>query len=215
MRDGFKSEKQVIIVSPEPNKMMLKYSIPILVTWMLLLTHPLSAQKDSSGIYKTAENFQQRKLSYAINCKTEKHKINPNLIFNGDEVKVKHQGETYMLKKMEVFGYRDCKGKEYKFVNNVEYRILNPTEPLLLYFYQHPAHSAKNVDQYPPMYFFSKDATSSLQALTKENLKAAFSDYHTFHDKLDAQFKNDKDLTNYDSFHKMYKLNWLLKNYKN
>ena len=38
------------------------------------------AQKDSSGIYKTTEDFQQRKLSYAINCKTEKHKINPNVL---------------------------------------------------------------------------------------------------------------------------------------
>lgn len=195
--------------------MKQKYSIPVLVTLMLLSTHHLSAQKDSSGIYKTAEDFQQRKLSYAINCKTEKHKINPNLIFNSDEVKVKHQGETYMLKKNEVFGYRDCKGKEYKFVDNVEYSILNPTEPLLLYFYQHPAHSAKNVDQYPPMYFFSKDATSSLQALTKENLKAAFPDYHKFHDALDANFKRDNELYAYDRFHKMYKLNWIFKNNKN
>lgn len=185
--------------------MKLKYSIPVLVTLMLLATYHLSAQKDSSGIYKTAEDFQQRKLSYAINCKTEKHKINPNLIFNGDEVKVKHKGVTYMLKKDEVFGYRDCKSEEYKFVNNVEYSILNPTEPLLLYFYQHPAHSAKNVDQYPPMYFFSKDATSSLQALTKENLKTAFPDYHKFHDALDANFKSDSQLYSYDAFIKCIK----------
>lgn len=92
---------------------------------------------------------------------------------------------------------------------------MNPTEPLPLYFYQHPAPFAKNADQYPPMYFFSKDATSSLQALTKENLKAALPDYHKFHDALDENFKIDKELYAYDNFHKMYKLNWILKNYKN
>ena len=32
------------------------------------------AQSDSSGIYKTASDFQQKKLSYAINYKTENHK---------------------------------------------------------------------------------------------------------------------------------------------
>ena len=39
-----------------------------------------NAQKDSSGVYLNATDFMQRKLSYAINCKTEKHKINPNLL---------------------------------------------------------------------------------------------------------------------------------------
>ena len=174
-----------------------------------------SAQKDSSGIYKTAEDFQQRKLSYAINCKTEKHKINPNILFKGSEVKIKHQGNTYNLKKSEVFGYRACDGKEYKFVDNKEYSILNPGEPLIIYVYQHPAHSPKNAGQYPPMYFFSKDTTASLQELTKANLKAAFPNNHRFYDELDAQIKDDKELYAYDSFHKMYKLNWILKNTSN
>ena len=192
--------------------MNTKYYRLLLVLVVLSLNQQLFAQKDSSGIYKTADDFAQRKLSYAINCKTERHKINPNLIFNEDEVKIKHQGNTYLLKKKEVFGYRDCKGKEYKFVNDTEYSILNPGELLLLYYYQHPAHSPKNANDYPAAYYFSKDAFSPLQALTKANLKAAFPDNHSFHDKLDAQFKNDKDLADYDRFHKMYKLSWLLKN---
>ena len=171
------------------------------------------AQKDSSGIYKTTEDFQQRKLSYAINCKTEKHKINPNVFFKGSEVKVKHQGTTYTFKKSELFGYRTCEGKEYKFVDDKEYSILNPGEPLVIYMYQHPAHSGKEVSKgmYQPQYFFSKDAASPLQDLTKANLKAAFPGNHKFHDAVDAQIAEDKDLYEYDSFHKMYKVNWILK----
>lgn len=38
------------------------------------------AQTDSSGIYATANDFQQGKLSYAINYKTEKHKIKDNML---------------------------------------------------------------------------------------------------------------------------------------
>ncbi len=187
----------------------------MLACGLFLSTQHSFAQKDSSGIYKTALDFQQRKLSYAINCKVEKHKINANVLFKGAKVKVKHRGTTYTFRKSEVFGYRACDGQQYRFVDNTEYSILNPVESLLLYFYQHPAHSAKDINQYPPMYFFSKEATSSLQQLTKANLKAAFPDDHKFHDALDTNFKNDKELYAYDSFHKMYKLNWLLKNYKN
>lgn len=171
-----------------------------------------NAQKDSSGVYLNATDFMQRKLSYAINCKTEKHKINPNLLFNADEVKFKHMDSTFMFKKNDLFGYRTCDGKEYKFVNNTEYTILNPGEPLILYFYQHNVHSAKEAGNYPAMYFFSKDATSPIQELTLYNLKATYPENHKFHDALDAAFNKDKELNAYDSFHKMYKVNWILKN---
>ena len=184
-----------------------------MLTIGLGLNQQLFAQKDSSGIYKTIEDFQQRKLSYAINCKTEKHKINPNVFFKGSEVKVKHQGTTYTFKKSEVFGYRTCEGKEYKFVDDKEYSILNPGESLIIYLYQHPAHSGKDAGKgmYQPEYYFSKDAASPSQDLTKANLKAAFPGNHKFHDELDAQMAEDKDLYEYDSFHKMYKVNWILK----
>ncbi|MBN8836158.1 MAG: hypothetical protein J0I09_02785 [Sphingobacteriia bacterium] len=183
----------------------------LLITALAIFTQSAIAQKDSSGIYKTAEDYKTHKLSYAINYKTEKHKINSWLLFKGNIVRVKHQGVTYDLKKSETYGYRDIKGKEYRFIGEVEYTILNPGEPLLLYFYQHPAHSGKEADKYRPAYFFTTDAASVPQALTKENLKSAYPDKHKFHDELDAQCKDDKDLYAYDQFHKMYKLNWIYK----
>ncbi len=62
------------------------------------------------------------------------------------------------------------------------------------------------------MYFFSTDAASAPQVLTKANLKAAIPENHKLHDALDAQFASDMELYDYDSFHKMYKLNWIIKN---
>lgn len=182
---------------------------------LLIFTQNLFAQKDSSGMYMTADDFKNRKLSYGINYKTEKHKINTYVLFKGNALRVKHQGRTYNLKKSEIYGYRDTKGREYRFVGEVEYTILNPREQLLIYVYQHLAHSGKEADKYVAAYYFTTDAAGMPLALTKENLKAAFPVYHKFHDALDANFKNDKELYANDSFHKMYKLNWLLKNYKN
>ena len=37
-------------------------------------------------------------------------------------------------------------------------------------------------------------------------------DNHKLHNALDAQFKYDNELYAYDDFHKMYKLNWIIKN---
>lgn len=184
----------------------------ILTCSLFLLTRNSFAQTDSSGIYKTSEDFRQRKLSYAINCKTENHKINPEILFKGSAVKVKHMGNTYILKKSEVFGYRDCNEKEFRFVDGAIYSILNPGETLIIYSYQHRAHSPKNAAEYPLSYFYSNNTTLALQQLTKANLKASYPVNHKFHDTLDANFKEDADLVAYDRFHKMYKLNWIIKN---
>lgn len=191
------------------------YYLLIFICGLVLFNQYSFAQKDSSGIYKTADDYTSRRLSYAINYKTEKHKIKTYLLFKGNTVRVKHQGITYDLRKAETYGYRDTKGKEYRFISEVEYAILNPGEQLLIYVYQHLAHSGKEANKYQPSYFFSTGAASAPQPLTKENIKAAFPDNHNFHDELDAQFKNDKELYAYDRFHKMYKLNWILKNSKN
>lgn len=188
------------------------YYMSILLMCQLTIGQSAHSQQNSSGIYKTAEDFQQKTLSFSIDCNLEKHKIRTNILFDGSEVRVKHMGTTYTMKKSETFGYRACGGKVYRFVDNKEYTILNPIETLNIYYYQNPAHSPKEAAKYHPMYFFSKDAKSELQELTKANLKAAFPGNHKFHDALDVNFKEDKEISAYDSFHKMYKLNWILKN---
>ena len=190
---------------------MKKFNHFFMLASGLLAFSAVIAQKDSSGIYKTAEDFQQRKLSYAINYKTEKHKIKGDLLFNNADIKVKHDGETYTLLKSETYGYRSTKGEEFRFVDNKEYKILNPGQALLMYVYKHPAHSPKEAEKYPLTYFFSANAASAPQPLTLANIKAAFPGNNKFHDALDAQFKTDAELHAYDKFHKMYKLNEIMK----
>ena len=191
---------------------MKKFNHFLMLVSGILTFSTVIAQKDSSGIYNTAADFMQGKLSYAINYKTEKHKINGDMIFNDREIKVKHAGKKYTLQKNDTYGYRSTMGKDFRFVDNKEYKILNTGEPLLIYVYQHQSHSPKEAQKYAPMYFFSVDAASEPQPLRKSNVKAAFPDNHKFHDALDAQFKEDMELYAYDSFHKIYKLNRILQN---
>jgi hypothetical protein len=168
-----------------------------------------AGQKDSSGIYRTASDYQKCKLSYGINYKTENHKIKDNILFNEDKIVVKHEGQTYNLDKNSTYGYKSTKGETFRFVDKKEYKILNPGQSPVLYVYQLPS-STKGAVKYNAEYYFSPDASAVAQALTKENLKAAYPENHKFHDALDATFKTDEGLASYDSFHKMYKVNHLL-----
>lgn len=92
------------------------------------------------------------------------------------------------------------------------YTVINQGEQIIIYKYAHSSHSPKETEKYAPKYFFILKSTDALQELTKANLKKAFPENHAFHDALDANFKEDKELINYDDFHKMYKLNWIYKN---
>jgi hypothetical protein len=90
------------------------------------------------------------------------------------------------------------------------YTVLNKEGTITIYKYQHLSHAPKETEKYAPKYFFTSKSSDVLTPLTRDNLKKAFPDNHPFHDAIDATFKSDKDLTSYDTFHKMYKVNWLL-----
>lgn len=97
--------------------------------------------------------------------------------------------------------------------NNQNYKAINSGEAIVIYKYAHLSHTPKEAEKYAPTYFFVTSASDELIPLSKMNLKKAFPTNHPFHDALDENFKEDKELINYDEFHKMYKINWLLKNH--
>ena len=89
------------------------------------------------------------------------------------------------------------------------YTVLNAGQPIVIYKYQHASHSPKEAEKYVPKYFFTTNASNVLQELAKANLKKSFPNVHPFHDALDANFKEDKELIAYDDFHKVYKIDRL------
>lgn len=56
----------------------------------------------------------------------------------------------------------------------------------------------------------SRDGNSEIKELTLLNIKGVFPDNHMLHDAIDAQFKSDASLNEYDQFHKNYKINHFL-----
>ena len=166
----------------------------------------LFAFAQNSGFYSSASDFASGKLAYEINCATEKHKIKLNEFLNRDYITVVHEKQTHKLQKKEIFGYKDCDNRTYRFSDRSHYVILNPTEEILLY--KHTIGASKN-QKAEVHYYFSISGAGEIQTLTLTSLKKAFPENHKLHDALDAEFKSDDQLAQYDSFHKIYKVNRL------
>lgn len=163
----------------------------------------LNAFSQESGVYMSASDFATGKLTYAIDCSTEKHKIKLNEFLNRGYITVIHNNVPNKLVKKEIFGYKDCDGVAYRFINDGHFIILNPSEEILIF--KHTKGASKN-QQAVTHYYFSIVGSDTVARLTLGNLKKLFPDNHKFHDALDAAFKSDDELAGYDSFHKMYKV---------
>lgn len=186
------------------------YYFLILAGGLLTLNLNSIAQKDSSGIYLTAEDFTNRKLAYAINCGSESHRIKLNDFFGKSFITVKHFDSSYKLYKTKIFGYRTCEGKIVRFDKKKELILLNPNETILIYRHDvaRPPRGLTNVTNL----YFSKDAFSPVQKLTIKSLKEAFPENRKFHEQLDVRFKYNTELALFDNIHNMYSINWIYQN---
>lgn len=170
---------------------------------------PASAQTAKmSGVYLTASDYEAGKLAYEGDCGSKVHKLEIHDISNKPYIDVTHDSERHRYSKSELFGFRACDGRDYRFGSKLEYQILEAKE---LYIYLHDV-SVSQGRTYRTVheYYFSVGANGPIEALTLENLKHAFPDNHRFHDWLDATFGSGQSLAEYDDFHKMFKVNRLL-----
>ena len=93
----------------------------------------------------------------------------------------------------------------FRTIGNDRYQIVDRNT---VYIYTLDIHVRKGALE--KNYFFSVGPDGDVQPLTVLNLKKAFPGNHTFHDYLDMSFKHDSDLTAYDDFHNVFKVNRLL-----
>jgi hypothetical protein len=178
----------------------------LLVSLFLTLSLPGFAQTIISGVYKTYDDYTNQKITFGIDCKTEKHKIKLNEFPNKSFITVIHDGKPHQMAKDSVFGYQLCDGNFVRFVDNTDYHL---TEKGDVWLYKKLIVKSPKGSPEPNLNFFSVAGEKPI-VLTMENLKKAFPNNHKFHDALTAQFKNDAELAAFDSFHKKSKVNHLL-----
>jgi hypothetical protein len=129
-------------------------------------------------------------------------------VLNKPYINVKHDSEKLRYSKSNLFGFRACDERDYRFASKLEYQILEARE---LYIYgRETSVSQGRTYRTIHEYYFSVGADGEIQPLTLGNLKQAFPENHRFHDWLDATFGAGQSLAEYDEFHKMFKVNRLL-----
>jgi hypothetical protein len=115
---------------------------------------------------------------------------------------------AHVCSKAEVFGFRDCDGRDYRFVANRGLRILEANE-LDIYATQTPVTSGNGFRAVTD-YDFSVGPRGSGQSRTLDNLKRALRDNDKFHDTLDQMFGAGQNVAQYDEFRSTFKVNRLL-----
>ena len=164
----------------------------LLTGGFFFLSTNLSAQS-CKGVYLTISDFRTGKLTPV---KAEKAK---SLLCIGQA------GTLSRVDKSSIYALKYEDGRVARSYNGGFYILLNPGETIPLY--KVTLNSVSKGDVARTKYFFSKEPGSEIEALTTDNLKAAFAGDRRFEESLDLLFRADADLYAYDAFDKCYKLN--------
>jgi len=181
----------------------------VVVGLSLISSVSMFAQK--SGVYKTYADYSTGKMEYEIDCAKEMHKIKLNDFFGKDFITVVHEGKSYDLKKAETWGFQLCDEKTVRFQGKEDYD-LSDKGTLWIYSKQTtvPSSPKSGSSKTITTFYFSKSGDGVIKELTLLNLKSAFPENHKLHDAIDAQFKDDASLGEFDQFHKKFKINHFL-----
>lgn len=187
----------------------MRTPIFVLATWITQInvgSSPIGAPGDSGGIYLSYAHFRQHTLSYPFDCHSSGDKLVLNNFLGGSSIRVIHQGQRHSLRKDEIFGYRDCNGKDYRFYDKTPYLILDSTR-----FFLYSAEKLVQADKIARpavLYYFSTDAATPPVPLTIANLETAFAANRAFCYRLHSDFHSNADLVTYLPSGKTYKLKY-------
>jgi len=182
-------------------------TIKLLTTALLMIVFVQStlAKAQKIGLYLTAEDFLNHKISYESDG-SNGTKIQLHELLGGYNVVVIENGKRQVFSKSVIFGYRN-NGQDYRYFNNAAYRIID-TQGFYIYGNSKLVPAGKGPKPAEFFYFSSKPG-SEIKPLTMDNLQASFSKDTRFLYAVEGFFKTDNELTSYDANLKEYKLKYL------
>ncbi|OQP58157.1 hypothetical protein A3860_07465 [Niastella vici] len=178
--------------------------IIIALSFVVVAVAAVNAQ---SGVYRTLEDFENNRLSYATNDGMNENKIRFNEFLSKPYIVVKQNGEKIHVFKDEIYAYKN-KGNIVRTWNFTQYCFLEKG-PIWIYYKDVYASQPKGM-QRVRKYFYSTYGKGEILPLTLHNLKKSFPVNDLLHIYLDAQFRNDADLARYDNYANKFKVNHLL-----
>ena len=192
----------------KPNFVISTFFAGLTVALTLASGTPIrAATPKTSGVYLSAADYKTGTLSFQGDCNSEAHRLELHDILNKSYIDVTHESEKRRYAKSELFGFRACSGKDYRFDSNLEYQILQSKE---LYIYGHTAYVREGkVTRAVKERYFSLGPDGQMFGLTLGNLKQVPQGNDKFRDLLEENFGAGQKLGEYDELHKMLKIEWL------
>lgn len=161
-----------------------------------------------SGLYMTSGDYENQRLSFEGVCGSTDHNLELHNVLHKSYIHVKHESEMRRFAKKELFGFRACDGRDYRFVSNLEYQIMEAKQ-LYIYVHEKLAMQGRTTRTFRE-YYFSVGGNGQIHALTLPNLKEAFPEDHRFQALLDSSFGNGQDLAEYDKSRETFAVNRIL-----
>lgn len=182
----------------------MKVLSALLCTTALAFSVDAYTQRTSSGIYLSADDFYQSRLS-RTRTDGKRHCIRLNDFFGLPYVTVINGGRKHTYAKDSIFGIQTCDKVVYRFFKKGTYEVVNRNNELLLYRREEMQGGGRGVKPVV-VWYFSKDASSPVLPLTRRNIAAAYSSDTAFVERVYDHFNRDTELSQYDDYHKTYKL---------
>ncbi|MBB6112046.1 hypothetical protein SAMN05421821_116135 [Mucilaginibacter lappiensis] len=159
------------------------------------------AQIQPNGLYLSFNDYRQHKLSYANNGKGNKIVIHDFL--QQKNITVTTDGTKQVFAKNSIYGYRN-NSHDYRLLGNKGYQIIDTVG---FYIYSSDVLSQEGKGLKPVKTdFFSTKGDGEIMPLTQDNIAKAFVKNHKFRYLVQAEFKSDRDMDEYDNGVKEYKI---------
>jgi len=175
------------------------------ISVMTLVAQKSIASGSVTGLYLTAEDYANHKLSFTTNG-SDKNCIRLNEFLQSGKVVVLYNGKEQSFLKSQLFGYsRD--NQDYRYFNNIAYRIIDTKD---FFIYSTPQLKQQGKWSKPAdNFYFSSTATAAIVPLSIKNLEAAYVSNAKFRYMIESSFATDNSLVTYDAAVKEYKVKYL------
>ena len=188
--------------------MKTKILKPVIAAIFALIA--INAVAQECGVYKTYEDYVNGKMEVSINCKTEKGKIKPNDFHNKEYITVIKNGEKTDYKKGEIFGYQNCNGEFFRFLNNERLALADKSDLWIFSKEEVVSHSPFTGTKTVTKYYFSLNDGEEIKSLTFNNLKDALPGNKVLFSEMELLFSSNSALHSYNQSTGAFKINSFL-----
>jgi hypothetical protein len=166
----------------------------------------------TSGVYITAKDYKKNKLHVEADCVNDKNKFEKNDYIWTSTFVVIHKGKRITYQKKDIYAYRDCNNKIWRFYKDQAYQIME-TKAIYIYTTQKTILNDVVIEK-DPIVYYSAGPEGEIKELTIANLKLTFPENWIFLNMVQVEPEPEKSIRAYDAEHKMYRVNYLYKHSK-